>query len=175
MEMALSYTTSMGVALNPPAVGHRSAAPRLRDTPPPAPEPGRDAEPGTARSTPAPRKQPRPSRAPAPSARSPAVVAAGPGPSAWPRRSTWPGANSATCTMIGNCPAAACSKATQHCARHAAADSQSLMLPVGGPRPPRRSNDGQAIFRTARADPILCADLVLLVGATGFEPVTPRL
>jgi hypothetical protein len=56
-----------------------------------------------------------------------------------------------------------------------AADSQSLMLAVGGPRPPQRSDDGQAILRPVRTDPVRCADLVLLVGATGFERVTPRL
>src|ERR1035437_4797291 len=42
-------------------------------------------------------------------------------------------------------------------------------------RPARRSTDGQTILRSVRIDPALFPDLVFLVGATGFEPLAPRL
>jgi hypothetical protein len=52
---------------------------------------------------------------------------------------------------------------------------QSVMQSAGIPRSSRRSDDGQTILRSIRIGPDLTSDLAFLVGATGFEPVTPRL
>ena len=56
-----------------------------------------------------------------------------------------------------------------------ASQSQSVLPGANFPQLRRRSDDGQTIMRAARTDSDMYPDLVFWVGATGFEPVTPRL
>ena len=60
-----------------------------------------------------------------------------------------------------------------HDLRNRRADqSQTVRLSANPPRPPRRSNDGQAILRAILLELGTCSDLVFRVELWGFEPQT---